>query len=100
MTARLDYYVRRPHREQADLDLAGDGDALALNGRLSDVAFLDGGLLPGDPEEIRRRAGISVELWRAWPGKVEKKWALTADGSARLNSELREEMKQIGRAHV
>src|ERR1017187_6896358 len=35
MTARLDYYVRRPHREQADLDLAGDGDALALNGRLS-----------------------------------------------------------------
>jgi hypothetical protein len=94
---RLDFYTRRPHREQADLDLGGSGDALALHGRLQDVAFLDGGALPCEPAEIRRRAGVSAALWRSWPGRVEKKWPLAADGSGRVNAELLEELVRVQR---
>jgi hypothetical protein len=97
VTARLDYYTRRPHRLQADLDLGGDGDALALHGRLQDVAFLDGGILPVEPAEIRRRAGVSAALWRAWPGKVERKWPVSPDGSGRANADLDEELDRVHR---
>lgn len=91
----LSFYTRRPHREQADLDLAGDGDALALHGRLQDVAFLDGGSLPSKPDEIRRRAGVSVALWKSWPGKVERKWPLSVDGTRRVNADLAEELGRV-----
>jgi hypothetical protein len=91
----LSFYTRRPHREQADLDLAGDGDALALHGRLQDVAFLDGGTLPSKPDEIRRRAGVSVALWKSWPGKVERKWPVGADGTSRVNADLAEELGRV-----
>jgi len=91
----LDFYTIRPHREEADLDLTGDGDAHAVHGRLKSVAFLDAGRLPADPQEIRKRASLSAAIFkRAWP-KVSKKWPLDASESFRFNPELSEEIARV-----
>jgi hypothetical protein len=90
-----DYYTVRPHRDEADLDLEGNGDALALHARLRSVAFLDGGRLPVHPEEVRRRARISAGLWRrAWP-LVGKKWHTSDDGNSLVNDDLLIEFDRV-----
>jgi len=90
-----DYYTVRPHRDEADLDLEGNGDALALHARLRSVAFLDGGRLPLDPADVRKRARVSAHFWRrAWP-LVSKKWRTSDDGRSLVNDDLRDEIDRV-----
>jgi hypothetical protein len=90
-----DYYTVHPHRDEADLDLEADGDALAVQARLRNVAFLDGGKLPLDPDAVRRRARLSAPLWRRTWRLVSRKWRTSDDGGSLVNDDLLTEIERV-----